>query len=145
MGFKASNRTPAEAYTEVRRKALEIKDGSASLANDASSDMTANLVKNIQRLMTKWKSQLTDILQTVDNDALKQYAADQESDPSYDAPVEYVAMRSLMTAVENEVDVVLPDHSWSQHDGSTMTFSTIPAGSLVQLKAALEALSAHIE
>lgn len=145
MGFRASNRTPAEAYTEVRQLAMAVKSYAAGRAVEFQSDTNAREIKAVKHDMDTYLVSFQNALNSVNTAALRAFAERQEDDATYDAPAEYLIMRNLMSAVKDEVDLVLPDDSWIKSDGVDITYSTVPVASMTALVSALQSLDAHVE
>lgn len=113
MTFRASNVVPEEAYTKVRKTAIQLKVNLQSFKTSlASKNADFKLIKGIYVTLSNAYNQL-DTLKEIPG--LADYAKQQEDDPNYDVVVEF---NNLITQIQSAMGWI------NDHVPSTVSLKT---------------------
>lgn len=140
MAFRAGNVIPIEAYTIVKRAAVQLKLNMQSMkAQLAASGANYDYLRDIYRTLERANSQFDNLKTTP---GLAAYAQDQENDPAYDVAAEFTAMQAAITAAMTWMDSNVPTSvtakspaNWG--DGSLIE-TAFTAGQTAGLRTALQ-------
>ncbi|QEF98164.1 hypothetical protein Mal15_22120 [Stieleria maiorica] len=147
MAFRASNVIPSEAYTLVKRAAVQLKLSLQGFnAQLAAEGADYPFLLTIYLTLDRAENQFITLK---DTPGLSTFAKEQESDLLYSVTAEFASMLSSITAAKNWMDSNVPTNvtikSPAQWSEGTMILSTFTAGQTAGLRTALSAVISAIE
>ena len=142
MSFIASGILPAVAYQNIKRHALNVKQTCQDARVAAESTVGADRILALMNQMVGFKTSLAREAATPGLDA---YATSQEDDPSYDVSAEYLAVRSAITDVIDEIVSTFPVATYlTIGAGGIKTYQSFPSNTLSDLRTKLDVVIAAI-
>lgn len=141
MVFKATNAIAQEAYTVVRRAAVQLRLNLSGFVNTMSSGpVDFEFIRGVYRTLSRAQAQF-DSLKTTPG--LAEYAKVQESDQAYDVVAEFASMQSAigsaMTWIEGNAPTNVtakPASEWG--DSDALISNTFTSAQTSGLRSALQ-------
>lgn len=140
MSFRASNVVPQEAYTIVKRAAVQLKLNLQGMnAQLAGSGADYEFLRDIYRTLERANNQFETLKTTP---GLADYAEIQENDPAYDVAAAFATMQAAIAAaiawMDNNVPTSVTAKTPANWGDGTLIATTFTAGQTAGLQAALQ-------
>ena len=143
MAFRASNQSLQDVLVQIKRTAFAVKrDADALRADSGSQPIPFGRIQDFFRTLQQRRMDMTAKAATP---GLAAYAKGQENDQSYDAVVEFNAMKAAIVATEDWIVVNMPPTIAVSSNTSDIVLAEFAPASLAGLRAQLVALIAAID